>query len=66
MIDITNDKFWESDYEIKKRTESRTMKFKSFIAEHKVISASIICLVICVITNVYLIYSFFHILKNLG
>lgn len=65
MIDITNDKFWEADYEIKKREPAKTNIVRNFMHEHKIISASLICLGICVIMNACLIYSFFKILNTL-
>ena len=65
MIDITNDKFWEVEYEIKRRETKKTNIFGNFIHEHKIISASLICLGICVIMNACLIYSFFKILNTL-
>jgi len=65
MIDITNDKFWEAEYEIKRREPKKTNILGTFIHEHKIISASLICLGICVIMNACLIYSFFKILNTL-
>ena len=65
MIDITSDKFWEAEYEIKKREFKKINIIGRFIKEHKIISATLICLGICIIINSCLIYSFFKILNTI-
>ena len=64
MIDITNDKFWESDYELPKRKEFKESSLKKFISEHKFMTAMLISLVVLTATNTWLIYNFISVLRN--
>jgi len=68
MINLTKEKIESSrDEEIPKWRERKTKwtLCKEFVSGHKLLVAAIVCLSICIVFNIVLIYNFFRILAIL-